>query len=50
MTEKKADASKLVTNKELEMIIKELVIYKDNNRCIRHTKSFEKPIKNKYNL
>lgn len=44
MAKKKADAGKLVINKEYEMIVIELEIYKDNKRYIGLIKSFEKPV------
>lgn len=50
MVERRVDASKSVTNRKHEIIVRELVIYKDNKRCIELTKSFEKPAQNKYNL
>lgn len=40
MAKKRVDASELVIDKELEMIIRELMIYKDNNKSIGLTKSF----------
>ena len=46
LVKKKANASKLVTSEEYEMIVIELVIYRDNKRCIGLTKSFEKSIQN----
>lgn len=49
MAKKRVDISKLVNNEELKMIIRKLVIYKDNKRCIEYTKSFEKPAQSKYN-
>ena len=50
MAERRTDASEPVTNEELEMIVRELVIYGDNKRSIGLTKSFEKPAQNKYSL
>ena len=39
----------MLTNRQ-EMIVRELVIYGDNEKSIRFTKSFEKRIQNKYSL
>ena len=50
IAKKKANLSKSITNEELEMIVRELVIYRDNKKCIELIKSFEKPVLNKYNL
>lgn len=50
MAKKRVDASKLVTNEELEIIVKDLVIYRDNKKSIGLTASFEKPTQNKYSL
>lgn len=50
MADKRVNANELVTNKELEMTIRKLVIYGDNKRSIRFTKSFGKPAQNKYSL
>ena len=32
------------------MIVRKLVIYRDNEKSIGFTKSFEKPVQNKYSL
>lgn len=50
IAKKKAITSKLVTNEKLEMIIRILMIYGDNKRSIRLTRSFEKLVWNKYSL
>lgn len=50
MAERRADVSILIIDEEFKMIIRELVIYKDNKRSIRFTKSFGRPAKNKYSL
>lgn len=50
VAEKRADAKKSVTNKELKKTFRELVIYKNNKRSIGFTKSFERPAQNKYSL
>ena len=50
MVKRRADANKPVTDEELEMTIRELVIYGNNKRSIGFTKSFEKPAQNKYSL
>lgn len=42
IAKKKAISSKLVTNEKLEMIVRILMIYGDNKRSIRLTRSFEK--------
>lgn len=47
IAEKKIDASKPVNNEELKIIVREVVIYRDNKRCIMLTKSFEKLAQNK---
>lgn len=50
LAKKKADNSKPVINEKLKIIVRELMIYKDNKRNIRLTKSFERPVQNKYSL
>ena len=50
MAEKRADANEPVTDKKLEMIVRELMIYKDNKRSIGFNKRFERPAQNKYSL
>ena len=50
MAKRRTDANEPVTDEELEMIVRELVIYGDNERSIGLTKSFEKPAQNKYSL
>lgn len=50
MAKKRANTSKLIANKELEIIVRELLTYEDNKRCIKLIKNFEKSAQNKYSL
>lgn len=50
LAKKRVDASKLVINEKLEIIDRELVIYRDNKKSIALIRSFEKPAQNKYSL
>lgn len=50
MAERRADSNEPATNEELEMIVRYLVIYGDNERSIGLTKSSEKPAQSKYSV